>query len=149
MAQSGQTYKTHTRWFPPFHFFVMPVLLINVFVSGWLLYQESVAPWPLGVDRGHGAGDDRTDRAHHGCRVQDRVIRLEMRLRMRELLPADLQARIWRGHARAVCRSSLRERCGTARPRPEGVVRRAEDVAGNQATGRAVAGRLPACLIGA
>jgi hypothetical protein len=26
--------------------------------------------------------------------VQDRVIRLEMRLRMRELLPADLQARI-------------------------------------------------------
>ena len=25
-----QSYKNHTRFFPPFHFFVIPVLLINV-----------------------------------------------------------------------------------------------------------------------
>ena len=30
MAESGQTFKTHVRFFPPFHFFVAPVLLINV-----------------------------------------------------------------------------------------------------------------------
>ena len=40
MDQSGQTYSNHTRWFPPFHFFVLPVLLINVFVMGWLLYRN-------------------------------------------------------------------------------------------------------------
>ena len=24
-----QTYANHTRWHPPFHFFVLPVMLIN------------------------------------------------------------------------------------------------------------------------
>src|SRR5258705_6114976 len=46
MAESGQTFKTHVRFFPPFHFFVAPVLLINVFVTGWLLYR---APSRLGA----------------------------------------------------------------------------------------------------
>jgi len=94
MAQAAQTYKTHTRFFPPFHFFVVPVLLINVLVAGWLLYRSpsTLGVWELIV-------------AVALCvlafiarimtlAVQDRVIRLEMRLRMREVLPADLQARI-------------------------------------------------------
>jgi len=94
MAESGQTYKTHVRFFPPFHFFVAPVLLINVFVTGWLLYR---APSGLGVWQlivavallmmGFVA-------RVMVLAVQDRVIRLEMRLRMRDVLPADLQARI-------------------------------------------------------
>src|SRR5258705_9808896 len=46
MAESGQSFKTHVRFFPPFHFFVAPVLLINVFVTGWLLYR---APSRLGA----------------------------------------------------------------------------------------------------
>jgi hypothetical protein len=94
MAQSGQTYSTHVRWFPPFHFFVAPVFLINIFVSGYLLYRtpSRLGIWQLivAVALLMGALTARL----MALAVQDRVIRLEMRLRMRELLPPDLQARI-------------------------------------------------------
>ena len=94
MAQSEQTYKTHIRWFPPFHFFVAPVLIINVFVSAWLLYRtpSSLRVWELlvAVALMMTAFLARV----MAVSVQDRVIRLEMRLRMREVLPADLQPRI-------------------------------------------------------
>jgi hypothetical protein len=94
MAQSGQSYSNHTRWFPPFHFFVMPVLLINVFVSGWLLYRNPsrLGIWQLIVAAAL-VMTALTARIMV-LAVQDRVIRLEMRLRLRELLPADLHARI-------------------------------------------------------
>ena len=29
MAERVQSYKNHTRLLPPFHFFVLPVLLVN------------------------------------------------------------------------------------------------------------------------
>jgi hypothetical protein len=94
MAQAGQTYKTHARFFPPFHFFVAPVLLINVLVAGWLLYRSpsTLGVWEVivAVALLVLAFVARV----MVLAVQDRVIRLEMRLRMREVLPADLQARI-------------------------------------------------------
>jgi hypothetical protein len=94
VAQSEQTYKTHVRWFPPFHFFVLPVLLINVFVSGWLLYRtpSRLGLWELIV----AAALFMTALTARvmTLAVQDRVIRLEMRLRMREILPADMHPRI-------------------------------------------------------
>ena len=94
MADSGQTYKTHVRWFPPFHFFVAPVFLINVFIQGYLLYERGgrLLIWELVVSIALllGALSARL----MALSVQDRVIRLEMRLRLREILPADLQARI-------------------------------------------------------
>jgi hypothetical protein len=94
VAQSEQTYKTHVRWFPPFHFFVAPVLLINVFVSGWLLYRT---PSRLGLWQVIVAFALLMTAALArimALAVQDRVIRLEMRLRMREILPADMHPRI-------------------------------------------------------
>ena len=94
MAQSGQTYGSHVRWFPPFHFFVAPVFLINIFVSGWVLYRNPsrLGVWQLivAVALLMAALTARL----MSLAVQDRVIRLEMRLRMRELLPADLRIRI-------------------------------------------------------
>ena len=94
MAEPEQTYKNPVRFFPPFHFCVLPVFLINVVVSGWLLYRtpSRLGVWQLVVAVA-------LLLAAHTARVmalavQDRVIRLEMRLRMRELLPPDLQARI-------------------------------------------------------
>src|SRR5882672_12504706 len=94
MAQSGQTYKTHTRFFPPFHFFVAPVLLINVFVQAYLLYRAPgrLALWQVVVALAL-VMTALTARLM-ALAVQDRVIRLEMRLRMQHVLPADLQLRI-------------------------------------------------------
>lgn len=94
MADSGQTYKNHARFFPLFHFFVAPILLINVIVRGYLLYRapSRLGAWDLILAIGL-VGLSLAARVM-ALAVQDRVIRLEMRLRMRELLPADLQARI-------------------------------------------------------
>ena len=94
MAQPEQNYKNHIRFFPPFHFFVLPVFLINVIVTAWLLYRSPsrLAVWELVVAVAllMAALTARV----MALAVQDRVIRLEMRLRMRESLPPDLQARI-------------------------------------------------------
>ena len=30
MAETAQSYQKHARWLPGFHFFVIPVLLVNV-----------------------------------------------------------------------------------------------------------------------
>lgn len=94
MAEPEQSYKNHIRLFPPYHFFVLPVFLINVIVTGWLLYRtpSRLGVWQLVVAAALFMAA-LTARVMT-LAVQDRVIRLEMRLRMRELLPADLQARI-------------------------------------------------------
>jgi hypothetical protein len=94
MAQATQNYNNHFRFFPPYHFFVAPVLLINVIVTGYFVYK---APSAFGVWELIVALALMTlafVARVMALSVQDRVIRLEMRLRMREVLPADLQARI-------------------------------------------------------
>ena len=89
-----QNFENHARFLPPFHFFVAPVLLINV---GWSIYRVIHA---LSVERVIGllvalallvlAFTARI----MALTVQDRVIRLEMRLRLLEVLPAELRARV-------------------------------------------------------
>ncbi|MCA1632182.1 MAG: DUF6526 family protein [Acidobacteria bacterium] len=90
MAATPQTYATHTRWHPPFHFFVVPVLLINFILTVVQLYR-----YP-GWERGWWvvvalalvvlAALVRLN----PLTAQDRLIRLEERLRLREVLPAEL-----------------------------------------------------------
>jgi hypothetical protein len=90
MADIQQTYANHRRWHPPFHFFVMPVLLINfiwsivdcVMEPGWNQARWIVVSAAL-VGLGFLA---RTN----ALKVQDRVIRLEEKVRYQQLLPADL-----------------------------------------------------------
>ena len=90
MADTPQSYSNHTRWHPPFHFFLAPVLLINFILSivqlirfpGWERGWWVVVSLALIVV----AALARTN----PLRAQDRLIRLEERLRMRELLPAEL-----------------------------------------------------------
>jgi hypothetical protein len=94
MAERVQTYKNHLRWLPPFHFFVLPVLLLNFlneirhlwrYPSQGAAFTVVVAAALLTL-----AFLARTQ----AVAVQDRVIRLEMRLRLRQVLPAELQPRI-------------------------------------------------------
>src|SRR5262249_21279893 len=92
MAQPVQNLGNHARTLPAFHYFVVPVLLANVLNAirhVWLmpslntLFALLVALALLVL-----AG---TARAMANT-VQDRVIRLEMRLRLRECLPPDMRS---------------------------------------------------------
>ena len=94
MAERVQSFQKHARWLPGFHFFAVPILLANVIVSirhAWMdpsqhyLFEMLVAMALLTV-----AFLSRTQ----ALAAQDRVIRLEMRLRLRGLLPPDMHAGI-------------------------------------------------------
>ena len=93
--EKPQNLQNHTRLVPPFHMFVLPVLLVNV---GWMSYRlvksgisfESVFGILLALALLMFALFART----FALTVQDRVIRLEMRLRLAEVLPVDLSPRI-------------------------------------------------------
>src|SRR5258708_24150066 len=90
-----QSFSNHGRFFPPFHFVVMPIMFINFFWScyrwcatGWSWYGGEQVLLALGLVLGF-----LVARAM-ALTVQDRVIRLEERLRYEHLLPADLKPRI-------------------------------------------------------
>ena len=94
MAEQTQTYKNHTRFLPPFHFFVMPVMLVNFLNAGRHLFQQATLHnvWELVFALGL-VGLALFSRVQ-ALTVQDRVIRLEERLRLRQLLPSDLHSHI-------------------------------------------------------
>ena len=94
MAVREQTYKTHARWRPWFHFFVIPVLLVNVLVSVWHLWQIPQLETAYGVVFAIALLALGVLSRNQALTVQDRLIRLEMRLRLRQILPPDLQPRI-------------------------------------------------------
>ena len=95
MAETTQTYANHTRFHPPFHFFLAPgsivllvLTIINVIyhyrrLDAWILLLMGVlffvAVFLLRLNP---------------LRAQDRVIRLEERLRLQALMSAELASRI-------------------------------------------------------
>ena len=92
--QSPQTFENHARILPVFHYVAFPLLAINVFFA---LYQAVTAfSWANLVAFGLAVGLILLFFLARvmALTVQDRVIRLEETLRMRALLPADLQPRI-------------------------------------------------------
>ena len=94
MADRVQSYQKHTRWLPGFHFFVIPVLLANVFVSAWRLWQMPTLGVAFGLVVAAALLLLGLLSRLQAVTVQDRLIRLEMRLKLRQLLPPDLQPRI-------------------------------------------------------
>jgi hypothetical protein len=90
-----QTFANHARFHPPFHFFLIPgalILLILTIVNAirharrldaWILLLIGIL-FPVAVFLIR----------INALRVQDRLIRLEERLRLEALLSADLSARI-------------------------------------------------------
>jgi hypothetical protein len=89
-----QSFQSHAKWVPPFHFFVLPVLLINIgFQIYWCVKAfsvNSVVSLLMAVAIFVGLGTARG----MVLKVQDRLIRLEERLRFERVLPADMHARI-------------------------------------------------------
>lgn len=92
--EKSQSFANHAKYDPPFHFFLVPVLAINVIViavqlfrfPGWgglWLLLVSLAVLVL-------AGRTRSYATH----LQDRIIRLEERLRLSSTLQEPLRSRI-------------------------------------------------------
>jgi hypothetical protein len=93
--QKPQNLQNHVRVVPPYHMFVLGVFLINLGTSIYRLIKfgyswESLVNLLLALALVVLFFYART----FVLTVQDRVIRLEMRLRLAELLPADLRPRI-------------------------------------------------------
>jgi hypothetical protein len=89
-----QSFKSHAKFVPVFHYFVGPVLMINVINSVIRAYHFFNYEHAFGVLLALALFTLAFLARIFALKVQDRVIRLEMRLRLRELLPADLQSRI-------------------------------------------------------
>src|SRR5215475_11779931 len=90
-----QNFSNHTKLVPPFHFFVLPVLALNLI---WAIYHlwalhfsfEGIVGLLLALALAVGFLFARV----FALSVQDRVIRLEERLRLTKFLPEDLKQRI-------------------------------------------------------
>jgi hypothetical protein len=91
-----QNFKNHTRFDPPWHFFIAPMLLVNIIFAIvaicrnypdhahlyiWWLIMAIVGLMAVGKARAH------------SMVAQDRIIRLEEKLRFAALLPPDLLTR--------------------------------------------------------
>jgi hypothetical protein len=93
-----QSYRNHRKFVPLYHFVTGGVLLLNLV---WALYRlvRGLPEVPL-FDRilavlvALALASVYAYARLFALRVQDRVIRLEMRLRLASLLPPDLQPRI-------------------------------------------------------
>ena len=94
MTEGVQAYKNHVRWLPAYHFFVVPVLLLNVLNAARYLWRTPNPGTGLGVLVAAALLILGFVSRTQALTVQDRVIRLEMRLRLRQILPPDLQAHI-------------------------------------------------------
>ncbi len=91
---SPQNFSNHTRLDPPFHFFILPVFAITLIAtivhlvrrpglhSAWMVVVMLAAIAVIFKIR------------LYSLKVQDRVIRLEERLRLASLLDASLRPRI-------------------------------------------------------
>lgn len=89
-----QTYASHRRFHPWFHFFAVPVLAINVLVAAWFTFRR---PHPLSVWNLIVAIALLTSvvlARYYALRVQDRLIRLEERVRLDRCLPEEMRGRI-------------------------------------------------------
>jgi hypothetical protein len=90
-----QSFANHTKVFPPFHFFVLPVLLVNLGVQiYWLKVFWITFSGVFGVLLALALLVGFLSARMFALSVQDRVIRIEERLRYQRLLPTDLQPRI-------------------------------------------------------
>jgi hypothetical protein len=95
MAENNsQTFGNHPRVDPAFHLFIIPVFTISLIVSIVLLvkYPGFLSAW--GVVFALAAVIAVFKIRLYALRVQDRIIRLEERLRLAALLPAPVHAKI-------------------------------------------------------
>jgi hypothetical protein len=92
--QAAQSFATHRRIIPLYHVVLFAVFLVNAI---WSILQLVRAPsWGtvIGCAVALALLGLHYYAREFALKVQDRIIRLEMRLRLKEVLPADLKERV-------------------------------------------------------
>jgi hypothetical protein len=93
-----QNYANHAKFVPLFHFVTVGILAINLIWSVvrlfWALPGTNIFDRLLNVAVAAALGLLAWYARNFPLRAQDRIIRLEERLRLERLLPADLRPRI-------------------------------------------------------
>jgi hypothetical protein len=89
-----QSYANHTRFDPPFHFVLLPLALAAIVLSVIALIQRPSLRSTLWVLLAIGLAMAATRARIYSLKVQDRIIRLEERLRLAMLLPEAARPRI-------------------------------------------------------
>lgn len=87
-----QSYAHHARTDPPMHFFVFPVLIVNLGVAIWIAIHfrhdfPYLGHWSIVVSLALLILSFKC--RINDLKLQDRIIRLEERLRIASLVPAD------------------------------------------------------------
>lgn len=92
MSES-QNYKNHTRWRPPYHFFLVPLMLINLIYTAVRVFQDP--SWDRGMFLllAFGLVTLTVLSRTQTLTVQDRLIQLEERVRYKAILSSELARR--------------------------------------------------------
>lgn len=94
MAEPAQSYQNHAKFVPVYHFVAFPLILINLVWSWYRVFQLQTVDSVVAALTATALVVLFFMARIFALRVQDRVIRLEMRLRLREVLPPGLHPRI-------------------------------------------------------
>ena len=89
-----QTYENHARYVPLFHFVVLPILLVNVLMVAYEVVRAPGFPTVWGLLVAIALFLAALFGRVFALAAQDRLIRLEERLRLQAQLPAELRGRV-------------------------------------------------------
>lgn len=91
---TDQSFQTHRKFVPLYHYVALPILTVNVLVAAYYLVRAPGLPSVWALLMGVALFLSALFARIFALAAQDRVIRLEERMRMRELLPEALRSRI-------------------------------------------------------
>ena len=94
MAETPQSYANHARLVPMFHYFALPILLINFLVSAYATVTGFSLDALLVTLVSLALVTAAFFARFFALGAQDRIIRLEERLRMQQVLPDDFRSRV-------------------------------------------------------
>jgi len=94
MAESTQNYQNHAKFVPMYHYVLTAILVVNFLAMAYHAVREPDLYHVWAVLMAAALILIALFARLFALKAQDRVIRLEERLRMRELLPPDLKGRI-------------------------------------------------------
>ncbi len=90
----NQSFQNHTRIVPAFHYVALPIFTLNLMWSLYRLGRGVTVDSAMSVLLAAGLILLAFSARVFALTVQDRVIRVEMRLRLAQLLPDDLRGRV-------------------------------------------------------